>query len=197
MLVQETIAESNTNMGAPSIFLLRPNRKLGLCVKYWHLNAVTMKDRYPLPLIDKLRDQVVGYEWFTKLDLRDGYYLVQLKDEGSENATMIRTYYGNFKYKVIHFGFVNTPVMFQHMINTILNPLLDPGVVVDVYNILIYTKTMEGYRLLITKVFSILQKERLGIVTDKSFFYVKEVEILQYIINVNRVEMSTPKIKAL
>jgi hypothetical protein len=63
--------------------------------------------------MDELRDRVVGCEWFTKLDLRDGYYLVRLKDEESENATTMRTRYGNFKYKVMPFGLVNAPATFQ------------------------------------------------------------------------------------
>jgi hypothetical protein len=91
--------------------------------------------------MDELRDRVVGCEWFTKLDLRDGYYLVRLKDEESENATTMRTRYGNFKYKVMPFGLVNAPATFQRMMNTILRPLLDQGVVVYLGDILIYTKS--------------------------------------------------------
>jgi hypothetical protein len=70
--------------------------------------------------MDELRDRVVGCEWFTKLDLRDGYYLVRLKDEESENATTMQTRYGNFKYKVIPFGLVNAPATFQRIMNRIL-----------------------------------------------------------------------------
>jgi hypothetical protein len=157
MLEQGKITESNTNMGAPIIFIPKPNGKLRLCVDYRGLNVVTIKNPYPLLLMDELRDGVVGCEWFTKLDLRDRYYLVRLKDEESENATTMRTRYGNFKYKVIPFGLVNTSATFQRMMNTILRPLLDQGVVVYLYDILIYTKTMAEHRKLVTEVFSILQ----------------------------------------
>jgi hypothetical protein len=130
------------------------------------------------------------------LDLRDGYYLVRLKDEESENATTMRTCYGNFKYKVMPLGLINAPAMFQQMMNTILRPLLDQGVVVYLDDILIYTKTMEETRDLVTQVFSILQKEGLAVAAHKSFFHVKEVEFLGYIINANGVEMSTRKVEA-
>jgi hypothetical protein len=75
-LTQENIIESNTNMGGPIIFVSKPNGKLQLWVDFRRLNAVTVKNSYPLLLMDKLRDKVVGCEWFTMLDLRDRDYLV-------------------------------------------------------------------------------------------------------------------------
>jgi hypothetical protein len=87
MLAEGKITESNANMGEPIIFVPNPNRKLRLFVDYRGLNTVTIKDPYPLLLMDGLGNQVVGCDWFTKLDLRDEYYVVRLKDEESENAT--------------------------------------------------------------------------------------------------------------
>jgi hypothetical protein len=112
MLAQGKITESDANMGVLIIFIPKPNGKLRLFVNYRGLNAVTIKDPYPLLLIDKLRDRVVGCKWFTKLDFRDGYYLVRLKDEESENAATMRTRYRNFKYKVMPFELVNALAMF-------------------------------------------------------------------------------------
>jgi hypothetical protein len=131
------------------------------------------------------------------LDLRDGYYLVRLKDEESENATTMHTCYGNFKYKLMPSRLVNASAMFQCMMNTILQPLLNQGVVVYLDDILIYTKTMEEHHKLVTQVFSILQNEGLPVAAHKSFFHVQEVEFLGYIINANGVEMSTRKVKAI
>jgi hypothetical protein len=164
-------------------------------VDYRGLNVVTIKDPYLLPLMDELRDRVVGCKWFTKLDLRDGYCLVRLKDEESENATTMRTCYRNFKYKVMPFGLVNAPATFQCMMNTILRPLLNQGVVVYLDDILIYTKTMEEHYKLVTQVFLIVQKEGLAVAAHKLFFHVQEVEFLGYIINANGVEMSTRKVE--
>jgi hypothetical protein len=102
MLAQAKIAKSDANMGGPIIFVSKLNGKLRLFVNYRGLNVVTLKYPYPLPLIDELRDCVAGYEWFTKLDFRNGYYLIRLKDKESEIVT-IHTRYGNFKYKVMPF----------------------------------------------------------------------------------------------
>jgi hypothetical protein len=82
------------------------------------------------------------------------------------------------------------------MLNTILCPLLNQGVVLYLDDILIYTKTMEEHRQLVTKVFAILQRVSLAVATDKLFFHLKEVEFLEYIINVNGIEMSTRKVEA-
>jgi hypothetical protein len=112
MLKQGKITESDANMGAPMILVPKPNGKLQMFVDYRGLNAVTVKDPYLLPLMDKLRNRVVGCEWFTKLDLRDGYSFVRLKDEESENAMTMCTCYGNFKYKVMPFGLDNARAMF-------------------------------------------------------------------------------------
>jgi hypothetical protein len=122
--------------------------------------------------------------------------LVRLKDEKSENATTMHTRYGNFKYKVIPFVLVNALTMFQYMMNTILHSLCNQGVVVYLDDILIYTKTMMKHQELVMKVFSIHQKEGLAVTAYKSLFYVKEVEILGDIINVNSIEMSNRKVKA-
>jgi hypothetical protein len=119
-----------------------------------------------------------------------------LKEEESENTTTMHTCYGNFKYKIRPFGLVNAPATFQHMMNTILRPLLNRGVVVYLDDILIYTDTMAEHRELVTNVFSILERKGLAVVAHKLFFHIKEVEFLGCIINANGVEMSTRKVEA-
>jgi hypothetical protein len=155
-----------------------------------------MKDPYPLLLMDKLSNRVVGCKWFTKLDLREGYYLVRLKDKESENATTMHTRYRNFKYKVLPFSLFNALATFQHMMNIILRPLLDQGVVVYLNDILIYTKTTEEHYKLVTQVFSILEKEGLAVAAHKSFIYIQDIQLLGYIINANGIEISTRKVEA-
>jgi hypothetical protein len=100
------------------------------------------------------------------------------------------------KYKVMPFGLVNAQAKFQDMMNTILRPRCDQGVVVYLDNILIYTMTVEEHRKLVRQVFPILQREGLAVVAHKSFFHVREVEFLGYIINANGVEMSSRKVEA-
>jgi hypothetical protein len=117
-------------------------------------------------------------------------------DEESKNATTMRTHYGNFKYKVMPSSLVNALATFQRILNTILRPLLDQEVVVSLDDILIYTKNMKEQQELLIKVFIILQKEGLAVAAHKSFFHVKEVEFLGYIITTNDVEMSTRNVEA-
>jgi hypothetical protein len=105
------------------------------------------------------------------------------------------THNENFKYKVMPFRWVNVLATFQQTMSTILQPLLNKGVVVYHKDILIYTKTTSEHRELVTKVFSRLQNEGQAVIAHKSFFHIKEVEFLEYIINVNGVEMSNRKVK--
>jgi hypothetical protein len=96
-----------------------------------------------------------------------------VKDKESENATIMRMCYGNFKYKVKPFRLGNAPTTFQCMMNTILRPLLDQGVVVYLDDILIYNKTMTEHWKLVTAGFSKLQKEGLAVAAHKLFFHIK------------------------
>ena len=87
-----------------------------MCVDYRQLNAATIKDKYPLPLISELHDRVSGAKWFTKLDLKEAYYLVRIK-EGDEWKTTFRTCYGQYEYLVMPFGLTNALATFQQLIN--------------------------------------------------------------------------------
>ena len=101
---------------APILFVPKPNGGLRLCVDYHGLNKVTVKNRYPLPLMSELRDRIDGAKIFTKLDLKDGYNLIRIK-EGDEWKTAFRTRYGHFEYLVMPFGLVPAPATFQNMRN--------------------------------------------------------------------------------
>ena len=90
------------------MFVPKANGKLRLCVDYRKLNDITIRNSYSLPLMDELRDRVQGAKFFTKLDLRDGYYLIRIK-EGDEWKIAFRTRYGHFEYKVMPFGLANAP----------------------------------------------------------------------------------------
>src|SRR5437588_1684677 len=138
-------------VGAPILFVAKKNGKLRLCVDYRGLNNVTIKNKYPLPLMDPLQEQVKGATVFTKFDLRDGYYLIHIR-EGDEWKTAFRTQYGQFEYKVMLFGLCNTPATFQGMMNRVLQEFLDKGVVVYLDDVLIYSKTMKEHVQLVRKI---------------------------------------------
>src|SRR4051794_16462784 len=111
------IRPSTSSMGAPILLVPKPySRGLQLCINYQGLNKITKKNHYPLPLMDKLRDQVQGLNIFTKIDLKARYNLMQIK-EGDEWKTVFRTHYSHYKYLVMPFDLCNTPVSFQNMMN--------------------------------------------------------------------------------
>ena len=116
MLKQGKIVHSQSPAGAPILFVPKPDAKLWLCVDYRNLNKLTILNKYPLPLMGKLKDRVAGATIFTKLDLKDGYHLLRIR-EGEEGKTAFRTRYGHFEYKVMPFGLVNAPAIFQAIMN--------------------------------------------------------------------------------
>ena len=116
MLRSGKIRPTKSSAGAPRLFVpKKEGRGLRLCVDYRGLNKVTILNRYPLPLMNELRDRVLGAKIFTKLDLKSGYNLIRIK-EGDEWKTAFRTRYGLFEYKVMPFWLANARATFQNMI---------------------------------------------------------------------------------
>jgi hypothetical protein len=126
-------------VGAPILFVPKKDRGLRLCVDYRGLNKVTIKNQYPLPLINKTLDRLIGARIFTKLNLKDAYHRIRIR-EGHEWKTAFRTRYGHFEYLVMPFGLANAPATFQAYINTSLAGILDDFIIVYLDNILIYSK---------------------------------------------------------
>ena len=119
MLKSGKIRPSKSPAGAPILFVPKDHGPgLGLCVDYSGLNTVTILNRYPLPLMNELRDRVRGAKIFTKLDLKAGYNLIRIK-KGDEWNTAFRSRYGHYEYTVIPFGLANAPATFQNMMNEI------------------------------------------------------------------------------
>jgi len=122
------IRRSTPPAGSPILFVPKPSgRGLRLCVDYRGLNAITIPNRYPLPLMQELQDRVQGAKWFTKLDLKNGFNLIRIR-EGDELKTAFRTRYGLHEFQVMPFGLTNAPSTFQDMMNQVLSDILDMGV---------------------------------------------------------------------
>ena len=166
------IRPSTSSAGAPILFVPKPHgRGLRLCVDYRGLNKITMKNRYPLPLMDELRDWVQGSTIFTKIDLKVGYNLVRIK-EGDEWKTAFRTRYGHYEYLVMPMGLCNAPASFQNMMNDILRDLLDRGVICYLDDILIYSRNEKEHEELVSKVLKHLMDHGLAAEIDKYHFHV-------------------------
>ena len=130
--------------GAPVLSVKKRDGSMRLCIDYRQLNKVTIKNRYPLPRIDDLMDQLVGASVFSKIDLRSGYHQIRVKSEDVPK-TAFRTRYGHYEYLVMPFGVTNAPGVFMDYMNRTFYPYLDRFVVVFIDDILVYSKTWEEH----------------------------------------------------
>jgi len=195
MMAEGKIADREFPYGAPILFVPKPDGSLRLCVDYRNLNKLTILNKYPLPLMDELRDRFARAKMFPKPDLKDGYHLVQMR-KGDEHKTPFCTRYGQYEYKVLPFGLVNALATFQTMMNKILRELLDYGIVQYLDDILIYTEHMDDHIKLVQKVLDRLEQHDLAVSLKKSVFHQDEVEFLGYIVKTSGVIMSDRKVKS-
>jgi hypothetical protein len=134
------IRPSSSPWGCPAIFVKKKDQTLWLCVDYQQLNEVTIKNKYPLPRIDLLFDQLSGDKVFSKIDLRSGYHQIRIRPKDVPK-TAFTTQYGLYEYLVMPFGLTNAPPHFMYLMNSVFMPKLDKFVVVIIDDILIYSKT--------------------------------------------------------
>nr|GEZ60200.1 hypothetical protein [Tanacetum cinerariifolium] len=136
------IRPSSSPEGAPVMFVKKKNEYFQMCIDYRELNKLTVKNRYPLPRIDDLFDQLQGSRVYSKIDLRYGYHQLRVKEEDILKTTFI-TRYGHYKFQVLPFGLTNTPAVFTDLINRVCKPYLDKFVIIFIDDILIYSKNEE------------------------------------------------------
>jgi len=140
LLEKGLIRPSSSPWGCPAIFVKKKDKSLRMCVDYRPLNAVTIKNKYPLPRIDILFDQLAKAKVFSKIDLRSGYHQIQIRPEDVPKTTF-STRYGLYEYLVMSFGWTNAPAYFMYLMNSVFMPELDKFVVVFIDDILIYSET--------------------------------------------------------
>jgi hypothetical protein len=130
--------------GCPALFVKKKDHSLRLCMDYRPLNAVAIKNKYPLPHIDILFDQLAGAKVFSKIDLRSGYHQIKIKPSNIPKIAF-STRYGLYEYLVMSFGLTNAPAYFMYLMNSIFMLELDKFVVVFIDDILIYSKNLEDH----------------------------------------------------
>ncbi|CAI5460704.1 unnamed protein product [Closterium sp. Yama58-4] len=195
LLDRQLIRPSTSPYGAPVLFTPKPDGSLRMCIDYRALNKQTVKNKYPIPRIDDLLDQLRGATVFSKLDLRSGYWQIKMADN-SIHKTAFRTRYGSYEYLVMPFGLCNAPATFQAKMNHILRPLLDECVVVYLDDILIYSKNMKEHVEHLRKVFEILRKNKFYVKLSKSDFAFKKVQFLEHMVSAEGVHVDPRKIEA-
>jgi hypothetical protein len=195
------IRQSTSPAGYPLLFVPKKTKpgqkkKWRLCVDYRQLNDITIKNRYPLPLISEMRDRLQGAQWFTALDLKGAYNLIRIK-EGEEWKTAFRSRYGHYEYLVMPFGLTNAPASFQTMINDVLREHLDMFVIAYLDDILIYSKTLEEHKKHVETILKKLMDANLLVELEKSYFHVQKVDFLGCTIEPGKLRMQEDKIKAI
>ena len=124
LLSKGFIRPSTSPWGAPVLFVKKKDGSFRLCIDYRGLNKVTIKNKYPLPRIDELLDQLQGASWFSKIDLASGYHQIAIADE-DVRKTAFRTRYGHYEFVVMSFGLTNAPAAFMKLINDVFREHLD------------------------------------------------------------------------
>jgi len=163
------------------MFLKKKDGKLGLCADYRTLNEVTKKDRQPLLLISEVLDRLGGAKYFTKLDIKDAYHNIRIR-EGEEWKTTFSTKLGTYEYLVMPFGLCNAPAAFQRWINEVLMEQIDMCCIVYLDNVLIYSNTLQQHRKDVSNILEAIRKLRMKVKPSKCEFHQNETEYLGFII---------------
>ena len=142
------------------LFVKKKDGSLRLCIDYRELNKLTIKNKYPLPRIDDLFDQLKDAVYFSKIDLRTGYHQLKIKPEDIPE-TAFRTRYGHYKFLVMSFGLTNALATFMDLMNQVFKKYFDKCVIIFIDDILVYSKTKEEHVEHLRIVLEILRKERL------------------------------------
>ncbi|GJU20927.1 putative reverse transcriptase domain-containing protein [Tanacetum coccineum] len=158
------------------------------------LNKLTVKNRYPLPRIDYLFDQLQGSQFFLKIDLRTGYHQLRVHEDDIPK-TAFRTRYGHFEFTVMPFGLTNAPAVLMDLMNRVCRPYLDKFVIEFIDDILIYSKTREEHEEHLRLVLELLKKEKLYAKFSKCEFWLREVQFLGHVINGNGIHVDPSKIE--
>lgn len=195
MLKTGVIRHSMSEFASPVLLVRKKDGTWRFCVDYRHLNAITMKHKHPMPIVDELLEEISGAQWFTKLDFSAGYHQIRMA-AGHEFKTAFRTHQGLYEFMVMPFGLTNAPATFQSLMNVIFAALLRQGVLVFMDDILIYNKTLEEHVQLLHQVFQILEKHQFFIKRSKCLFAQPSVEYLGHVISAAGVATDPSKIQA-
>ena len=196
LLDSKLIRPSSSPFGSPVLFVKKKENTLRMCIDYRALNNITIKNRYPLPRIDDLLDQLSQAKYFSKLDLTSGYWQMRVKDEDI-HKTAFTTRYGQFEFMVMPFGLCNAPASFQHLMNSIFQEFLDDFVIVYLDDIMVYSRTHEEHLKHLDIVFSKLRDNQLYAKLKKCEFMKTSVEYLGHIVGNNSIKPDKEKTKAI
>eukprot|EP00253_Pinus_taeda_P018433 PITA_18433 len=196
LLDKQYIRPSVSPWGAPVLFVKKKDGTLRMCIDYRQLNKLTVKNKYPLPRIDELFDQVKGAKVFSKIDLRSGYHQIRIKDEDIAK-TAFRTRYGHYEFVVLPFGLTNAPATFMCMMNSVFHHFLDKFVLIFIDDILIYSRSQEEHEKHLRMVLQTLREHQLYAKFSKCDFFKEEIQYLGHVITKEGIAVDPEKIKTI
>jgi hypothetical protein len=196
MLSKGLIRPSASPWGSSVLFVDKRHGTIRLCVDYRKLNEVTIKNKYPLPKIEDLFDQLHGARVFSKIDLRTGYHQLKVR-ESDIPKTAFTTRYGLFEYTVMSFGLTNAPAYFMNLTNKVFMKFLDKFMVVFIDDILVYSKTEEEHAEHLRLVLGTLREHKLYSKFSKCEFWLKEVGFLGHVLSAGGVSVDPSKITSI
>jgi hypothetical protein len=158
-MLQYGIVKHNTSpFSSPVLMVHKKDKSWRFCVDFWHLNALTIKRKYHVPIIDEFLDELQGASWFSSLDLRAGFHQILLK-EGEEFKTAFQTHSGHYEFRVMAFGLTGAPTTFQSAMNNTMLPVLRKFALVFFDDILVYSSSLEAHIEHLKVVLDLLQQD--------------------------------------
>nr|GFA51096.1 putative reverse transcriptase domain-containing protein [Tanacetum cinerariifolium] len=178
---------SSSPWRAPALFVKKKDGSFRMCIDCRELNKLTVKNRYPLPRIDDLFDQLQGSSIYLKIDLRSGYHQLRVRDQDIPK-TAFRTWYGHYEFQVMPFGLTNAPAVFMDLMNRVCKPYLDKFVIVFIDDILNYS---------LKAILGLLKEEKLYAKFSKCEFWIPKVQFLGHVIDRRGIHVDPAKIESI
>ncbi|GJU41687.1 putative reverse transcriptase domain-containing protein [Tanacetum coccineum] len=190
------IRPSSSSWGALVLFVKKKDGSFQMCIDYRELNKLTVKNRYPLPRIDDLFDQLQGLRVYFKIDLRSGYHQLRVREEDIPKTTF-RTSCGHYEFQVMSFGLTNAPTVFMDLMNRVCKLYLDRFVIVLIDDILIYSKSKKEHEGHLKLILRLLKKEELYAKFSKCKFWLSKVQFLGHVIDSEGIHVDPAKIESI